>query len=278
MSGIEFLGTSVPERAIIGLLSEDAAALSRDLQGVAPEAYARDCLLVDYALENRDPLYLLRARRDLTAARRRGATILIASWNEELLRGICDEIWWIHSGKVAAQGDPAETLVRWRAHIAARWREEQTGVAALMEPSLRGGDGRAAVLSVELLNASGQPVLGWNSGDPATISVEIHFVQPVEDPVVGLLLRTRIGLNVYGTNTELEKLKLGPRKPGDKIRVLFHFRCDLCPGEFTATVASHDPDGVWHEWLEDVVAFTVADTRYTAGVANLRARVEWALY
>ena len=36
---------------------------------------------------------------------------------------------------------------------------------------------------------------------------------------------------------------------------------------------SHDPDGTAHEWLEDAIRFTVADTRYTAGVANLRARV-----
>jgi len=42
-------------------------------------------------------------------------------------------------------------------------------------------------------------------------------------------------------------------------------------------VASHDPDGVWHEWLEDAVAFLVTDGRYTAGVANLRARVSFAV-
>ena len=45
------------------------------------------------------------------------------------------------------------------------------------------------------------------------------------------------------------------------------------PGEYTLTVASHDPDGVWHDWLEDAVAFSVSDTRYTAGVANLHAQV-----
>jgi lipopolysaccharide transport system ATP-binding protein len=38
-------------------------------------------------------------------------------------------------------------------------------------------------------------------------------------------------------------------------------------------VASHDPDGVWHDWLEDAVAFSVSDGRYTAGVANLHAQV-----
>ena len=50
------------------------------------------------------------------------------------------------------------------------------------------------------------------------------------------------------------------------------FRCDLCPQDYTLTAASHDPDGVWHDWMEDALDFTVTDSRYTAGVANLRAR------
>jgi lipopolysaccharide transport system ATP-binding protein len=57
------------------------------------------------------------------------------------------------------------------------------------------------------------------------------------------------------------------------LRLNFSFRCDLCPQEYTLTVASHDPDGVWHDWLEDAVAFSVTDMRPTAGVANLRAQV-----
>jgi lipopolysaccharide transport system ATP-binding protein len=102
----------------------------------------------------------------------------------------------------------------------------------------------------------------------------VRFAGRVEDPVIGILLRTRIGLNVYGTNTELEGLRLGPRGAGDVVQLSFAFRCELCPGEYTLTAASHDPDGVWHDWLEDAVAFTVTDSRYTTGVANLRARVE----
>jgi lipopolysaccharide transport system ATP-binding protein len=42
---------------------------------------------------------------------------------------------------------------------------------------------------------------------------------------------------------------------------------------YTLTAASHDPDGVWHDWLEDAVLVSVADSRHAAGVVNLRARV-----
>ena len=106
------------------------------------------------------------------------------------------------------------------------------------------------------------------------VTVIVRFHAEVAAPVIGILIRTRIGLNVYGTNTELESLQPSPVAAGEAIRVSYRCRCDLCPGDYTITAASHDPDGVWHDWLEDAVAFSVSDTRYTAGVANLRARVE----
>jgi hypothetical protein len=40
----------------------------------------------------------------------------------------------------------------------------------------------------------------------------------------------------------------------------FEFDCNLCPQFYTITAASHDPDGVWHDWMEDAVGFSVADS------------------
>ena len=116
----------------------------------------------------------------------------------------------------------------------------------------------------------------WQSGETARIRVKVGFDSAVDDPVVGIMIRTRIGMEVYGTNTELEKLKLGPCAAGETRIVTFEFACDLCPQFYTITAASHDPDGVWHDWMEDAVGFSVTDSRYTAGVANLRARVTYS--
>jgi lipopolysaccharide transport system ATP-binding protein len=142
-----------------------------------------------------------------------------------------------------------------------------------VQPTSRQGDGRATLNSIELLGANGQPSTVWNSGEEVTVRVSFRYTATVEDPVIGILIRTRSGLNVYGTNTELEQLHPGPVAAGSTLTVTWKFRCDLCPGDYTLTAASHDPDGLWHDWLEDAVAFAVADSRYTAGVANLRARV-----
>jgi lipopolysaccharide transport system ATP-binding protein len=205
--------------------------------------------------------------------RRNGSTILLVSHEEDLLRLMVDEIWWLRDGHLAGRGDPDEMLTAYRQHVAARVRAWGNAMNAPLSPRMRRGDGRAEVSSVETIGENGQATIVWHSGELAVVKATVRFREAVADPVVGMMIRSRSGLNVYGTNTELERVPLGPCAAGDALEVSFAFRCELCPGDYTLTIASHDPDGVWHDWLEDAVAFAVTDGRYTAGVANLRARV-----
>jgi lipopolysaccharide transport system ATP-binding protein len=93
--------------------------------------------------------------------------------------------------------------------------------------------------------------------------------------MVGILIRTRIGMDVYGTNTRIEQKELGAMEAGDELEVDFRIACWLTPQQYTLTVATQSPDGSSHDWLDDAVAFEVVDTRVAAGVANLRADVTW---
>jgi hypothetical protein len=272
----EAFQTRVPPHTILGLLGEEGSGIKVELENLAYAATGM--VLVNYTLDARDPLSQLRARRDLNLARRQGKTVLLASWNTALLTEVCDELWLIENGQVVAQAHPVEIVDRWNRGVLQRWRAEQAGSNPPISPTMQRGDGRAHIREVELLDAQQQPVLAWKSGEDALIRVGVEFTAPVEKPVIGMLIRTRVGLDVYGTNTELENMDMGPRNNGERIRVTFRFVCDLCPGDYTLTVASHDPDGTWHEWLEDAVAFAVGDVRYTAGVANLRAKAAWELY
>ncbi len=206
---------------------------------------------------NLDPIEILQRRQS-------GETLFVRGIDPR----VCDEGWWIRPAGDLERGDPGEILA---AYTRDRYRQIQ------MPAPFRRGDGRARLVSIETLDAAGQPSSSWRSGDEVQIRVAVEFANDVADPVVGIMIRTRIGTEVYGTNTELEKVSLGPVAAGDRRVVSFAFRCDLCPQEYTITAASHDPDGVWHDWMEDAVAFRVTDSRYTAGIANLRARVSCSL-
>ena len=94
--------------------------------------------------------------------------------------------------------------------------------------------------------------------------------------MVGILIRTRIGMDVYGTNTRIEqRAHWAIFQAGDELEVDFRVECWLTPQQYTLTVATQNADGSSHDWLDDAIAFDVVDTRVAAGVANLRAEVEW---
>ncbi len=252
--------TAPPERRYIAL----GEALN-----LAPAAV----LALDQALATQDALVRARTLTALDRLRRSGTTVLLASHDERLLEALCDEIWWIEGGELAAKGDPKETLVRYRRAVAEKVRAWGETITPRLVPMFRRGDGRAEVISVETLGANGQPTIVWKSGEMVSVRATVRFHEDVENPVLGMLIRTQIGFEVYGTNTELEQVKIGARKAGETITVVFSFLCDLCPNAYTLTLASHDPDGTAHDWLDDAIAFTVTDERSTAGVANLRAKV-----
>jgi hypothetical protein len=233
-------------------------------------------LLIEHTFARHDALVRGRAEFALDRIRRSGATTLVVSHEEDLLTQLCDEIWWLRDGRLAGRGDPGEVLSAYRTHIAQRFREWGATVTPALAPRVRRGDGRAEVLRIDTIGENGRPTMVWRSGELAAVKIVVRYRDAVDDPVIGIMIRTCVGLNVYGTNTELEKLKLGPCAAGDTLEITFAFRCELCPQkEYTLTVASHDPDGVWHDWLEDAVPFAVSDTRYAAGVANLRATVSF---
>ena len=232
-----------------------------------------DVLALDQALATQDALVRARTLPGLERLRRSGTTVLLASHEERLLETLCDEVWWLEAGEIAAKGDPKETVARYRRFETEQVRGWGETIAPRMAPSFRHGDGRAEVLSIETLGASGKPSILWKSGEYVSVRATVRFHEAVSEPVIGMLIRTRIGFEVYGTNTELEGVTVGPRKAGETVTVVFQFLCDLCPQSYTLTLVAHDPDGTAHDWLDDAVAITVADERGTPGVANLRAKI-----
>lgn len=290
------LEASVPDGAVVGVTGEEDSGICEvaylaagmlqpesgsvasgeprrlvgptDALNLAPAA----TLVLHHALATRGKVVRGRARIAIERLRRQGASILVISQERNLLTTVCDEVWWFDQGRLAAKGDPREVVEAAAEHSAKRLREWGESMAQPLAPTFRRGDGRASIECIETLGASGNATSVWRSGEDVTIRVGVRFAAAVDDPVVGIMLRTRIGLEVYGTNTELERVKIGRVAAGEAVAVSFSFRCELCAQEYTVTAASHDPDGVWHEWLEDAVAVSVVDSRYTAGVANLRSR------
>lgn len=284
---LEHFSAAAPSGATIGIIgaanSGQAELLRVAVQAEANRRYLGpqdsfnfapcDVLALDHTFALQDARTRAQARAELDRLRSAGTTVLLASNEAELILRLCDEVWWLDQGKLKQRGDPNEVWSAYLNQVAGQFREWGAAQRLPISPAFRRGDGRAEVIGVETLGVNGQPTMVWRSGEDVVVRVTIRYHEPVGDPVIGIMIRTRVGSEVYGTNTELERVQIGPCSAGDTLQLRFAFRCDLCNNEYTLTVASHDRDGTAHDWLDDAIAFAVSDSRYTAGVANLRAKV-----
>ncbi len=233
-----------------------------------------EILIVDEALAVGDAVFANRCVRKFQELRERKITVLFVSHDLGLVKQLSDRAILLLNGRIAAQGAPNDVINRYIGLVLAK-EESKNKKDDRIHASFRHGDGSSEILSVEILNARGEAATAVTGGEPITVRVRSRFHQAKSDPMVGILIRTRIGMDVYGTNTRLERVRLGDFQPGDELEVDFGVECWLTPQQYTLTVATQNADGTSHDWLDDAVAFDVVDTRAAAGVANLRAQVQW---
>ncbi len=233
-----------------------------------------EILIVDEALAVGDAVFANRCVRKFQELRERGITVLFVSHDLGLVKQLSDRAILLLGGRIEAQGSPRDVINRYIGLVLER-QEPSNKKGDRVRGSFRHGDGASEILAIEILNAAGVAVASVASGEPVTVRVRSRFTRAVSDPMVGILVRTRIGMDVYGTNTRIEQTPLGDFEAGDQLEVNFRLECWLTPQPYTLTVATQNADGTSHDWLDDALAFDVVDTRAAAGVANLRAEVQW---
>ncbi len=232
-----------------------------------------EVLIVDEALAVGDAIFAGRCIRKFEELRQRKVTVLLVSHDLGLVKRLADRAAFMLEGRVVMEGTPKDAVNQYVGYVLDRegGTEEREGVAA--ETSFRHGDGASRIVDVRLLNGAGEPCRVFRPGESLIIRIQAVFQQSVSNPVIGILIRNRIGMDVFGTNTRLEGVALGSFEPGEVLEVEFEVHCLLSRQEYTLTVATQYWNGLSQDWLDDVVDFRVVDTKDVAGVLNLNTRV-----
>jgi energy-coupling factor transporter ATP-binding protein EcfA2 len=237
-----------------------------------------EILIVDEALAVGDAIFASRCIQKFEELRQKKVTVLLVSHDLGLVKRLADRAAFMLEGQVVMEGSPKDAVNQYVGFVLDRERETlqrhdgaETRLAA--KSSFRHGDGASKILDVRLLNSAGEPCHSFRPGESMVIRVQAIFHRPVPDPVVGILIRSRIGMDVFGTNTRLERANLGSVQAGETLEIEFELDCLLSRQEYTLTVATQYWNGLSQDWLDDILEFQVVDTKDVAGVLNLNTRV-----
>ncbi len=244
-----------------------------------------DILIVDEVLAVGDAVFANRCIRKFQELQEMGVTVVCVSHDLGLIKQISNRAIFLLDGRIQVEGSPADVVNRYVGTVLERQKaydEMDTLPAAVPDDSLnyshRHGDRDAEIIEVELLGADGRPARVFESGQPARVRLRAKFHHAQPQPMAGMLIRTRTGMDVFGTNSSLEASAPTACKAGDTLEVEFAFDCWLAPQEYTLTVAVQHPEGHSHDWLDDAITFQVLDRRRLAGVANLHPKVQCRVY
>jgi lipopolysaccharide transport system ATP-binding protein len=237
-----------------------------------------EVLIVDEALSVGDAIFATRCIRKFEELRHNQTTVLLVSHDLGLVKRLADRAVFMLHGKVEAAGSAKDAVNRYVGFVLDSDREQGgnenrqvTGTGA--QTTFRHGDRATTITDVQLLDSAGNARESFERGQTLVIRLTAVCNTTVNDPVVGILIRNRIGMDVYGTNTRLEQIRLGQFEPGESLEVEFQLDCLLTRQEYTLTVATQYQDGLSQDWLDDVLSFRVIDTKDLAGVLNLNARI-----
>ena len=238
-----------------------------------------DVLIVDEALAVGDAIFASRCVQKFEELRRKNITVLLVSHDLGLIKRLADRAAFMLGGKIVMQGSPKDAVNQYVGFVLDRERASNEGNAAESDNSpaakstFRHGDGASRITDVRILDSNGEACRAFRPGETVAVRIRAVFERPVSNPVVGILIRNRIGMDIFGTNTRLERVELGDFERGDEIELEFEMDCLLSRQEYTVTAAVQYWNGLSQDWLDDVLDFRVEDTKDVAGVLNLNTRV-----
>src|SRR5580698_7715235 len=243
-----------------------------------------EVLIVDEALAVGDAIFASRCVQKFEELRRKNVTVFLVSHDLGLIKRLADRAAFMLDGRIVVEGSPKDAVNQYVGFVLDRERagkERSTGLlqesvaagSVSGKSSFRHGDGASRVVEVQILNAAGEDCRVFRPGESIILRIRAAFQKSVSNPVVGILIRNRIGMDIFGTNTRLERAELGDFEPGEVIEVEFEVDCLLSRQEYTVTVAVQYWNGLSQDWLDDVTDFRVEDTKDVAGVLNLNTRV-----
>lgn len=241
-----------------------------------------DVLIVDEALAVGDAYFQHKCFKRIREFQQQGIALLFVSHDPLAVKSLCSRALLIEGGQLAMDGSPTQVLDYYNALIAldeesaSKHGEHIVALKKTAGSGTRSGTGQARIQSTQLLRL-GQKTQQVIEGEPLELQVQLIILQDLPKFTVGILLRDRLGNEIYGTNTYHLGLagQLCDVKAGSHYSLTFAIASlNLGAGTYSVSVAVHGADSHLagnYDWWDQALTMEVGPGSGTpfAGVVRL---------
>jgi lipopolysaccharide transport system ATP-binding protein len=266
-----------------------------------------DVLIIDEALAVGDAFFSQKCMRFLRGFMQTG-TVLFVSHDSAAVQSLCDRAVLLANGAILSIGSAKEVVERYLEDL----YEAQQGASDVVsnappakEPSVAReprdmrldylnctqyrndieifafdptaaafGKGGARVVSVALKDLTGRPLSWVVGGEDVELEVRFAAQSSISAPIVGFLVKDRLGQALFGDNTYLTYRTRPQRvRPSQQVVAVFGFRMPLLPaGDYSVTVAVAEgtqQDHTQHHWIHDALLFKSHNSGVAQGLIGI---------
>jgi len=242
-----------------------------------------DILLVDEVLAVGDAGFVAKCKDRIAELRKRGKTLILVTHDLESVERWCDEAIWLHQGEVKDRGYPRRVIDSYR-HFVEKGEEEtilgaerhqaQAPHAAQQDSGLkeiesaRLGSREVEITAIALCGVGAADKRVYHPNDSMKISITYQVHAPQSDLVFGVGIHRGDGLNVFGTNTSIDRIALPVTLAGTGTVECVIDRVGLLDGSYTLDVAAHRQDGYPFDYHKSAVHFSIRSENRVVGVIS----------
>lgn len=273
-----------------------------------------DILIVDEALAVGDAKFQAKCFERLRQLKESGTSILLVTHSNEQIVTHCSQAMLLNAGKALEYGEPRQVSNRYMDLLFGKASSNapqasplpdtapvlQTPMATALAATLhklstqqedfhtrqgynpheyRWGDKRATITDF-LLQADGQDYPSWiKTKQKLVLTLAVVFSDDVFRPIFGFSLKTKEGVTVYGTNSEISNVSMQKDlfKVGDVVYVKFAFDAMLTSGDYFLSLGiatEQKGEIVPHDRRYDSIHFQVKPFTSIYGLCNLNGQIE----
>ncbi len=241
-----------------------------------------EILIVDEALSVGDAYFQHKSFERIRQFRDQGTTLLFVSHSPGAVKSLCNRAILLDQGILVRDGIPDEVLDYYNAIIAKQEADQQIREVEsdTQKQVIRSGSQAALIQAVDLL-ANNQSVRAVRISDSVTFQAAIQVNDNLPELTVGMLIRDRLGNDVFGTNT----WHLGNSRQqlcaGEQCVVEFNVpELNLGVGNYSVSFALHSGDAHIannYDWWNQALVFQVIPGQgpRAIGVSYLPTASRW---
>jgi ABC-type polysaccharide/polyol phosphate transport system ATPase subunit len=236
-----------------------------------------DILLVDEVLAVGDAGFVAKCKDKIGDLRRQGKTLILVTHDLDSVEKWCDEAIWLHQGEVKDRGNPRRVIDAYRHYIEKGEEqhilevEEHRNIAeskSLGTPQQgRWGSREVEIVSVTVRDSASAEKRVFHPDDGIEIEMSYRFNAAESDVVFGVGINRADGLQVFGTNTSIDRVALGALGQAGVIRCDLR-RLGLLDGAYTIDVAAHRQDGYPFDYHQGAIHFSIRSENKVVGVVS----------